>query len=173
MRERRCVVSDATQKPTTETPKPAIHYLYDISVTLRQILALLQAQVPPVVATDADLDGKYGDPILKFMPRDWSGEDCRQRRFSECPPPLLDLVADANDYFARKADESEEKTEKGTPVSKYKRADAARARGWAKRLRTGWTGGAAAVTAAAGVQAAARPSWATPVAQPEEDEVPF
>lgn len=116
----------------------AVDILHAMLTVQQQILALLKSAVPPPVATDSDLASKYGDPVLKFLPRDWTGEDCRNRPFSECPAELLDLVADANDYFARVADEKDEKTDKGRPVSKYKRADAARARGWARRIRAGW-----------------------------------
>jgi hypothetical protein len=142
----------------------AVTILQNIEATLRAILGLLKEQVPPPVATDAELDGKYGNPILKFTPRDWSGPSFKEKRFSECPPELLDLVASMNDYFARKADENNEKTEKGTPVSKYKRADAARARGWAKRLRAGWASAAPSFDSPAPAQGPSADPWATPPA---------
>jgi hypothetical protein len=59
-------------------------------------------------------------------------------RFSECPAEFLDLLAGAFDYFARKAEENDETTTSGKPVAPYKRKDAARARGWAKRIRAGY-----------------------------------
>ena len=90
------------------------------------------------IASDRDLDGQYGDPEIKIKdPRDWTGDNMRGRRFSECPPEYLDLVADRLDWFAEKAEESGE-TYNGKPVAPYKRKDAARARGWARRLRNGW-----------------------------------
>jgi hypothetical protein len=90
------------------------------------------------IASDRDLDSQYGNPELRLkkMPRDWAGPSYTGRRFSDCPPELLDLVADMFDYFAQKAEETGE-THNGKPVAPYKRKDAARARGWAKRIRDG------------------------------------
>jgi hypothetical protein len=90
------------------------------------------------VADDADLDGTYGNPKVNFNPRDWRGDSMKGVRFSECPAEFLDLLAGAFDYFARKAEESGETTTAGKPVAPYKRKDAARARGWAKRIRAGY-----------------------------------
>lgn len=126
------------------TGEDAVRLLESIDSTLKAMLALAQqrtAQVrasqPKPVASDRDLDGRYGNPELKFMPRDWTGPSFKGSRLSECPADLLDLVAETFDYFAAKADEKHEITEKGKPVSEFKRADAARARGWAKRIREG------------------------------------
>lgn len=105
--------------------------------TLKQLLQQRQAAAPKAIASDRDLDGRYGDPVLKFLPRDWTGPSFKGCKFSECPAPLLDLVAESCEYFARQADEKGERTEKGKPVGDFKRADAARARGWAKRIRDG------------------------------------
>jgi hypothetical protein len=90
------------------------------------------------VADDADLDGTYGNPKVNFNPRDWHGDVMKGARFSECPAEFLDLLAGAFDYFARKAEENDETTTNGKPVAPYKRKDAARARGWAKRIRAGY-----------------------------------
>lgn len=109
--------------------------LESIDATLKLLVKQQRASEPKAVASDRDLDGKYGDPILKFMPRDWTGPSFKSRAFSECPPDLLDMVAETFDYFARKADEAGEKTSTGKPVGDFKRQDAARARGWARRLR--------------------------------------
>lgn len=126
----------------------------DAVVLLRSIDASLKALVartvpsstpavaisPPAVASDADLDGRHGDPIVKAKsPRDWSGDDMTGRRMSQCPPAYLDLVAQRLDYFAAKAEATHEQTTSSQPAAPYKRKDAARARGWAARLRAGWT----------------------------------
>lgn len=122
----------------------AIEILISIDRTLKAMLALAQQRTaqarsaaPKAIASDRDLDGKYGDPQLKFMPRDWTGASFKGRRFSECPAELLEMAAETFDYFARKAEENNETTDKGKPVADYKRQDAARARGWAKRIRDG------------------------------------
>lgn len=99
---------------------------------------LVSGIAQPDVAAPADLDSPHGNPELHFSPRDWNGDNYKGKRFSECPPELLDLVASSLDYFATKADEKNETTAGGKPLGPYKRKDAARARGWAKRLRDGW-----------------------------------
>lgn len=77
------------------------------------------------VASDSDLDSQHGDPEVRFDPRDWTGVSCKGRRFSACPPAFLEMLADVLDSFA--SGESDPKK------AKYKRLDAARARGWARR----------------------------------------
>ena len=89
-------------------------------------------------ASDKDLDSKYGDPILKTPPRDWSGDSYAGRKYSECPADLLQMVAERSDYFAQKADETGEKTAAGKSVAMYKRLDASRARGWKRRVELGY-----------------------------------
>ncbi len=82
------------------------------------------------VATDAELDGRYGDPKVFGDPKRWieqGGESFKGRAFSECPPDYLDALAEMSDYFAGR--ETDEK-KKG-----YKLKDAKFARGWARRLR--------------------------------------
>jgi hypothetical protein len=89
------------------------------------------------VASDKDLDGKYGDPEVRMRVKDWSGPDMKGRKFSQCPAEFLELYADTLEWAAGKADENGEKTDSGRPVSEYRRADARRARGWAARARAG------------------------------------
>ena len=48
--------------------------LRSIDAKLGQILAALKKSEGPTVATARDLDGKYGNPTVKFDPRDWSGQ---------------------------------------------------------------------------------------------------
>ena len=122
----------------------AIDLLRSIDNSLKALVSAVQplimqvrAAQPKPIAAASDLDGKYGDPILKFNPRNWTGPTFKERRFSECPPELLDMVADSLEYFGRKADENKERTNSGKPKGDYNRADAARARGWAKRMREG------------------------------------
>lgn len=113
-----------------------LRLLKSIDTGIWQLVRHLSANAPKPVATDADLDGPHGDPVLRFKVRDWTGPDFKGRRFSELPLDLLEMVARSCDYFAQKAEETHE-LYKGKPVAPYKHADAARARGWAKRIRDG------------------------------------
>lgn len=88
------------------------------------------------VATNAELDGPFGDETIKFDPRDWQGDSFKGAPMSRCPADYLDMLASSLDYFAKK---NEGKlTDKGKPKSDFDRRSAARARGWAQRVRGGW-----------------------------------
>lgn len=84
------------------------------------------------VASDTDLDGQWGDPKVKAMPRDWGGDNFKGAHASECPAELCDMVANMLDWFADKNAASDPKK------AGYDRKDAARFRGWAVRKRNGW-----------------------------------
>ncbi len=119
------------------TAQDVIDTLRSIDQSLKALVAHFGAmRVPaydvPQVASDRDLDSKYGDPTVRAKsPRDWTGEDQLGKPFSECPPEYLEMVADRLDYFCE--------TETDEKKLKYQRLDASRARGWAKRIRGGWT----------------------------------
>lgn len=106
------------------------------------IKALLARTAPAAsgqeVAPDSDLDGQHGDPVVKFIPRDWQGDNFKGCNFSTCAPEFLDLLASSFDYFARKNEESGATSANGKPKAPFDRREAARARGWAKRIRAGW-----------------------------------
>lgn len=123
------------------TGEDALIVLRSIDTTLKALLALAQRRATAAkthtVASDRDLDSKYGDPEVKFNPRDWTGPSMKQRHLSQCPPEFLDMLAETFEYFATQADANDEKTDKGKPIADYKRQDAARARGWAARIRSG------------------------------------
>ncbi len=117
--------------------------LRSIDASLKTLVSRSTTALPATtqsgpVAPDADLDGPYGNPPVKFNPRDWTGESCKGLTFSECPAEFLDMLAETFDYFAQKAEEKNEMTTSGKPVAPYKRKDAARARGWARRIRAGY-----------------------------------
>ena len=123
--------------------------LKSIDLSLRKLVVIAERKAEervkaaqntpgPGVAPDSDLDGPYGDPPVKFDPRDWTGDSCKGLTFSECPAEFLDMLAETFDYFAQKAEEKNEMTTSGKPVAPYKRKDAARARGWARRIRAGY-----------------------------------
>jgi hypothetical protein len=89
------------------------------------------------VAGDADLDGKYGDEEIRRDPsaKYWPGESYANRRMSECPADYLLAYAKYKDACAF-MNAKEGKEEKAKYVG-YDRKSAARARGWAARIRDG------------------------------------
>jgi hypothetical protein len=123
--------------------------LTEIRDGIRELVTALKARAtkPSVawsahektIASDQELDGPYGDPAVKSAPRDWTGQFSPGAKMSEHPPEFLDLLADRYDYFAQKNDREKNLTDKGYPKSKFDRAAAAKARGWAARLRKGYT----------------------------------
>lgn len=118
-------------------PRTALDVLLSIEKLLLQLVSAKRADAASV-APDSDLDGKYGDPVVNAKdPRDWTGPSMKGRKFSDCPPDYLDLLASRFDYFAEEAELENKVTDKGKPVAPYNRRDAARARGWAKRIRSG------------------------------------
>lgn len=117
----------------------ALTLLRSIDATLKQLLALSKTAKPKEIAPASDLDGQYGDPIVKAKdPRDWTGPPQKGKRFSECSSEYLELLAARMDFFAEKAERENKLTTSGKPEAPYIRRDAARARGWAKRHRDGW-----------------------------------
>lgn len=118
--------------------------------------AASEGQAPPAtsgVAPDRDLDGQYGDPVVRTDPKRWAGESFVNRPFSACPPDYLDLLAGFLDWRA----EREASTPGKEKYERYSRADAARARGWARRIRGGWQA----------------PTETDAYVPPESDEAPF
>lgn len=104
----------------------------DSALAARQQAERNAPQSTAAVAPDSDLDGQWGNPIVKFNPRDWTGDGQKSKYFSECPADFLDVLASTLDFFADKNAASDPKK------AGYERKDAARARGWAKRQRQGW-----------------------------------
>lgn len=103
-----------------------------IEALLTRCVALLERQLG---AADVDLDSEYGNFSIRKDPPKWVGRSFVGCRLSECTPDFLDAFASFCDWKAGK-DESEGTPEK-LKYAGYARKDAARARGWAKRLRSG------------------------------------
>lgn len=102
----------------------------------RRLAVIERALVGPDVAPARELDSQYGDPVIKKDPKGWRGPSFQGKRLSQTTPEYLDTLAELKDWMA------EQETKKGTPegdkYAAFSRKDAARARGWAKRLRDGW-----------------------------------
>lgn len=86
------------------------------------------------IASDEELDGRYGDPVIRKDPARWRGESFVGCTLSQTTPDYLDAFASFKEWTASKNDEVEAKKK----YAAYDRRDAARARGWAARLRAGW-----------------------------------
>lgn len=95
---------------------------------LRARVAFLESHLGLYVP-DEDLDRQYGDPVVRFDMKKWVGEPLKGKRFSECPPAFLDLLADYLSWAAANPRPGKEKYSEGN------RKDAARARSWARRIR--------------------------------------
>ncbi len=112
-----------------------IKLLTDIRDELRLIRAGKKAAV---IADDAELDSEYGDEQIKFEPKNWTGDVMTGKKMSQTSADFLDRLASSFDYFEQKNKASGEKANNGTPKHVYDARSAARARGWAQRLRAGW-----------------------------------
>ncbi len=122
--------------------------LKSIDASLKEILALSRQRTSraastgsgagPLTANDKDLDSQYGDPEVRMKdPRDWTGPTMKGRKFSACPADYLEMYADKLDWMAGKSEDEKAMTKGNKPLAPYQRKDAARARGWAARIRSG------------------------------------
>ena len=81
------------------------------------------------VADDGDLDGQWGDPVVRKDPPRWKGQSWVGSTYSACPSDFLTDLAGFLDWCSKK----EATTPGKEKYSAYSAKDAARARGWAKR----------------------------------------
>lgn len=108
-----------------------------IEQKLDEVLKIMKAMPTPTVeyrplpVDEDDLDSKYGNPKVKFMAKNWKGQDVTGWHFSDCPPEYLDMHAKMLDYFAKKDSQDPAKAKDAI----WRAKDAARARGWAERIR--------------------------------------
>ena len=101
--------------------------------------------------TDDQLDGQYGNSRIFKDPPEWvkkGGESFQNLYLNQAPPEYLDILAkyliwlsgsnekQANDPVLADRWGGKEKLMKR---AKYQRLDAAKAMGWARRKRGGWT----------------------------------
>lgn len=130
--------------PPVDPRVETIRLLASIDATLKAMLLVLSGkrnEAPATsdgdVADDAELDSQYGDEVVKFNPRDWTGQSFKGAKMSSCPAEFLEQLANAFDYFAKKNDADKAMTDSGKPKSMYDKRSARRARGWAQRAREG------------------------------------
>lgn len=101
-----------------------------------------QAQGPGGVASDYEMSGEYGNPVVKKDPPRWAGSSYAGRRMNECPADYLESLAGFFDWQGTKRLESSGTytNNKGETVherdtAKYAFKDARLARGWAARAK--------------------------------------
>lgn len=114
----------------------------------------------PTIADDRDLDSQFGNPEIKKDPPRWTGPSFVGGRFSDTTPEYLETLAGFLDWKANESDKKGEVLKNGAPRSKFIRLDAARARGWRKRLLQG-------------NGKAARPAPRPRAPEAEAEEMPF
>lgn len=111
--------------------------LGDVLERLKRIEAKLsQSSGGAFVADDRDLDGPHGNPAIKKDPKRWTGDSYAGCNYSDCPPEYLDVLAEFKDWQAGM--DERKGTDDDKRKAKFNRLDAARARGWAQRLRSGY-----------------------------------
>jgi len=87
------------------------------------------------IADDRELDSKMGDPFVRKSPPRWTGTSFDGEPFSRCSPEFLDELAGFKEWCAAKNENDPD--EKRRKYAGYDLKDAARARGWAARIRKG------------------------------------
>jgi hypothetical protein len=84
-------------------------------------------------APDSDLDGQYGNPVIKSDPKRWTGPSYVGKRWSETTPEYLDAVIGLALWKLGKDQAAGDEKKAG-----YARRDAERALGWRLRLEAGY-----------------------------------
>jgi hypothetical protein len=87
---------------------------------LKELVAQRTARVPRSRKTSRPIAISTASTAIrqvKFMPRDWTGPSFKGRRFSECPPPLLEMLAETFDYFASRPNRRTRRRASGKPVA--------------------------------------------------------
>ena len=121
-------MSDDPRVLVLQEMRKQTNLLTRIAVTVEMIAGMREEERKPAAV---NIDGPHGDPVVKAKdPKDWTGEPMKGKRFSECPPDYLEMVASRLDFFASKNTDMEKQ--------KWELLDARRARAWAARLRNGW-----------------------------------
>lgn len=144
-----------------ESHEKLLKHLPSIDASLKTLVAIAtkkqRQQEVNRAASDAELDSRHGDQLVRLDPRDWTGPSMKNKRMSQCPPDFLEMYAEMKDYFGSKkeADPDPEVQKKAG----YERRDAVLARGWARRNK------ARGVTSPAATPAAQAPvddgGWAS------------
>lgn len=120
------------------------------------------------VADDRELDSQYGNPVVHKDPPRWEGQRYAGRKLSDTEPAFLDCFAEFKEWQAGMDEKNGKVDGKGRPTAQFNLKDAARARGWAARLRRQSSNGP--------VQPAPKPSTSYDDGADqfaEDDQIPF
>lgn len=121
---------------TTDEKIDAIHAMVTELVQTHRAAPAPATASEPVTVSDADLDGKYGNPEVRKNPPRWDGPSFEGKHYSECSAAFLESLAG---FLAWKAGKDDAKgTEDGKKYARFSRLDAARALGWKKRIDAGF-----------------------------------
>lgn len=149
----------------------ALDVLQSIELLLRRVLIAI-AGTDKAIASDDELDSKWGDPKVRANPKNLppSVSDCKGLPMSACPVEFLLPYAEMLEFFADRNEQANVLDDKGRPKADFDRADAAKARGWARRARRGQTS-----PAIRPAQPASEPpfEFSAPFAPIKDDDIPF
>lgn len=122
-----------------EAPTTA-ELLQELRLLRREMRALVaHLGLDPILASiepasDRELNGQYGNPVIDRSPKNWTGEALQGRNFSDLHPATLRALARHYALLAEWHDEQGNRDNRGRPRSTWARLDASRALGWALRL---------------------------------------
>ncbi len=81
---------------------------------------------------NVDIDGRYGDPVIKFDPKRWNGDSFVGKKLSQCSIEYLEVFAEFKEWAAANPLEGKE-----PKYVEYDRKDGLLARAWIERKRSG------------------------------------
>ena len=109
--------------------------LNDVMALLKKLdtkVDSLLKSAPPVVATESQMFGPYGDKKINFMPKSYKGDGSyKGMKMSECPSDFLDSYAETLEFMSNNPKEGAD-----PKYEKYNRIDGSLARAWSRHNRS-------------------------------------
>jgi len=124
------VKDDDIRAIVRQTLDVAIEPVRKAFADLRSRLTAIEQRLG-MYASDEDLDGPHGNEKVRFSPKQFRGPNYLGKKMSECSLEFLDALAEALQFSA---DNAAPEKAKYVPMN---RRSAARARAWARRIRSG------------------------------------
>lgn len=116
-----------------DTLKDALAPVREAFADLRSRMTAIETRLG-LYASDEDLDGPRGNPTIRFTPKRFRGPGYVGKRYSEASPEFLDAFAEALQWMA---DNPKTDSDEDAKKARWNLVDAARARSWARRIRSG------------------------------------